>query len=89
MQFQQSRNNSGYKHCSPFYHPLNILPNSAIMDCDKMVSDVDKEFVAPFDDKFHSDNINWCILQREICTIKLQNLTQFALSAAKGWGQMI
>ena len=56
--FNKRRNNPVYKHCCPFYHPLNILPNSAIMDCDKMVSDVDKEFVAPFDDKFHSDNIN-------------------------------
>ena len=40
------------------YHPLNILPNSAIMDYDKMVSDVDREFVAPFTNKFHSDNTN-------------------------------
>ena len=35
-----------------------------MMDCDPIVSDVDKEIVAPLDNKYHSDNTNWCLLQK-------------------------
>ena len=54
--FNKRLNNPVYKHCCPFYHPLDILPNSAIMECNKMVSDTDKEFIDPNDDGFASNN---------------------------------
>ncbi len=50
--YNQRRNNPVYKHMCPFYHPLNMLPNSAIMECDiNKTSGIDKEFMDPKDDK--------------------------------------
>ena len=49
--FNQRRNNPVIEHHHPQYHDLNILPNSAIMDCEKMASDMEKDFMNPSQDE--------------------------------------
>jgi len=54
--FNQRRNNPVIKHHHPFYHPLNMLPNSAIMECEKMASDMEKDFMNPSQDESAKKN---------------------------------
>jgi len=56
--FNQKRNNPVIEHHHPFYHPLNILPNSAIMECQKMTSDMEKDFMNPAQDTSAQKNKN-------------------------------
>jgi len=49
--FNQARNSPDKEHHHPLYHPLNMLPNSAIRECSKMDSTIDKDFMDPAKDK--------------------------------------
>jgi ectoine hydroxylase-related dioxygenase (phytanoyl-CoA dioxygenase family) len=49
--YNTRRNNPLYKHHCPCYHPLQILPNSAITSCSLMESTVDKGFMDPDTDE--------------------------------------
>ena len=49
--FKQKKNNSKIKHHHPFYHPLKIIANEAILKCDPLVnSKADKDFLDPKND---------------------------------------
>jgi hypothetical protein len=54
--FNKRLNNPVYEHHHPFYYPLNILPNSAIMECQAMTSTIDKCFLDPAIDESASKN---------------------------------
>lgn len=50
-------NNPTRQHHHPQYHPLRMLPNSAILDCNVMNSSEEKWYVVPQ----RLENINFCI----------------------------
>ena len=55
--YNQKRNNPVYAHHHPFYHPLNMVPNSAILNCEKMSCEPDeKSFMDPKDDSSAQKN---------------------------------
>lgn len=52
--YNKRKNGPVYKHHHSLYHPLNILPNSAILECEvNKSSTIDKKFMNPNDDKSH------------------------------------
>ena len=49
--FNQKKNNPKIKHHHPLYHPLKIIANEAILNCDSLVnSKTDKDFMDPKND---------------------------------------
>jgi len=48
--FNQARNNPKKVCHHPLYHPLNMLPNSAIKECNNMNSTIEKDFMDPAND---------------------------------------
>ena len=44
---RRRKNNPTFEHHHPLYHPLGILPNSALDKCDKFDSTEDKWFMDP------------------------------------------
>jgi hypothetical protein len=48
--YNQARNCPDLKHHHADYHPLDILPNCALGECDKMDSSLPKDFMNPADD---------------------------------------
>ena len=53
------KNNPTKKHHHPQYHPLHMLPNSAIMECQRFNSSIDKDYNNPDKDKSHRIDKKW------------------------------
>ena len=52
--YNKRKNNPTHEHHHSLYHPLNIVPNSAILECEvTKTSTIDKWFMSPNDDKSH------------------------------------
>ena len=50
--YNKRKNNPVYKHHCPFYHPLQMVPNQAILKCNSQDrSKFDKEFMDPKTDQ--------------------------------------
>jgi len=49
--YNQRRNSPEKVHHHPLYHPIHILPNSAIRECNNMNSTMEKDFMDPAKDK--------------------------------------
>lgn len=47
------KNNPLQEHHHPQYHPLKMLPNSALLECDLFTSTEDKGFMDPAEDASH------------------------------------
>ena len=56
--YNKKRNNPVYQHHHPFYHPLNIVPNEAILASEaSVVSSINKSFLDPKTDQSAKKNI--------------------------------
>lgn len=54
--FNKRKNNPTKKHHHPFYHPLQMVPNSAIVNCNNFESTMDKWFMDANEDKSAESN---------------------------------